>query len=199
MKTYLKRTQEANLMNNFAEFSQDYRNRLNKAIELIPTRNVSVLAEDIKSLWTSGKQLFIIGNGGSAGNAIHLANDFLYGVSRRLPPRIKANALPANSAVLTCLANDEGYENIFIEQLKTLVDENDMVLAFSGSGNSANITKALEWCKQNEIKTHAILGYSGGQAKSLCDNPIHIPIDDMQISEDLQLIIGHMIMQWLCK
>ena len=186
-------------MNNFAEFSQDYRNRLNKAIELIPTRNVSVLAEDIKSLWTSGKQLFIIGNGGSAGNAIHLANDFLYGVSRRLPPRIKANALPANSAVLTCLANDEGYENIFIEQLKTLVDENDMVLAFSGSGNSANITKALEWCKQNEIKTHAILGYSGGQAKSLCDNPIHIPIDDMQISEDLQLIIGHMIMQWLCK
>ena len=185
-------------MSEFNKFSESYFAKLNTALQSIPRESVNELAEDIRRVWKNKMQLFIIGNGGSAGNAIHLANDYLYGISRDKTPRIRVNALASNSSVITCLANDEGYENIFSEQLKTLANKDDQLLAFSGSGNSPNILKALEWCKENNIKSHAILGYSGGKAKKLCDNPIHIPIDDMQISEDIQLIVGHMIMQWLC-
>ncbi len=186
-------------MTEFTKFSEQYYSKLSKALQLVPTEKVMELAKDIETVWVTKKQLFIIGNGGSAGNAIHLANDFLYGISRTKAPRIRVHALASNSSVLTCLANDEGYESVFSEQLKTLADNNDMLLAFSGSGNSPNIIKALEWCKENQIKSHAVLGYNGGLAKNICNNPIHIPVEDMQISEDIQLVIGHMVMQWLCN
>jgi D-sedoheptulose 7-phosphate isomerase len=107
------------------------------------------------------------------------------------------HALPANSAVLTCLANDEGYEHIFAHQLAVLAQPGDVALAFSGSGNSPNVLRALECCKARGVRSFAVLGYSGGKAKALADVPIHVAIDDMQISEDLQLVIGHMLMQWL--
>ena len=110
---------------------------------------------------------------------------------------LRVSALPANSSVLTCLANDEGYESIFSMQLAVLGRRDDVLIALSGSGNSPNIVKALEQAKAMGIRSYAILGYSGGKAKALADVPIHFPVDDMQISEDLQLIVGHMIMQWL--
>ena len=107
--------------------------------------------------------------------------------------------MTANPSVLTCLANDVGYENIFTEQLKAFSNKNDIALAFSGSGNSANVVEALEWCEVNGMETYAILGYSGGKAAKIAKNAIHIAVDDMQISEDLQLIIGHIIMQWIAE
>jgi D-sedoheptulose 7-phosphate isomerase len=99
--------------------------------------------------------------------------------------------------VLTCLANDEGYEEIFSLQLAVLGRKDDVLIALSGSGNSPNIVKALEQAKKMGIKTYAILGYKGGKAKALADVAIHFVVDDMQISEDMQLVVGHMIMQWL--
>jgi D-sedoheptulose 7-phosphate isomerase len=100
--------------------------------------------------------------------------------------------------VLTCLANDIGYDNIFAEQLRVLAGPNDILIALSGSGNSPNILKALEQANSLRMKNFAILGYSGGKAKALASTALHIPVDDMQIAEDMQLIIGHMLMQWLC-
>ena len=133
------------------------------------------------------------------GNAIHLANDFLYGVGRGVLPGLKIHALPSNSAVITCLANDEGYNSIFTEQLKALSNPGDLVLSFSGSGNSENIIEALRWSNGNKISTYAILGFDGGKAKKIAKHVIHTKINDMQISEDFQLIIGHLLMQWLSK
>ena len=95
------------------------------------------------------------------------------------------------------IANDEGYEHIFAHQLAVLAESGDLALAFSGSGNSPNVLRALEFCKQKGVRSFAVLGYSGGKAKALADVPIHVAIDDMQISEDLQLVVGHMLMQWL--
>ena len=126
-----------------------------------------------------------------------LANDFLYGISRQLGHALKVHALPANSAVITCLANDEGYDGIFFRQLAVLAQPGDIVIALSGSGNSPNIVQALKWCKENQVKSFAILGFEGGASKDLADTPIHVNVKDMQISEDLQLIVGHMMMQWL--
>jgi D-sedoheptulose 7-phosphate isomerase len=158
---------------------------------------VEALADALLESWREKRQVFIFGNGGSAGNAIHLANDFLYGVSKQLGNALRVTALPANSAVITCLANDEGYEGIFYRQLAVLAQPGDVAIAFSGSGNSPNICRALDWCRKNEVKSFAVLGYQGGKAKELVDIPIHVNIDDMQISEDLQLVVGHMLMQWL--
>ncbi|NDC10557.1 MAG: SIS domain-containing protein, partial [Oxalobacteraceae bacterium] len=124
-------------------------------------------------------------------------NDLLYGISRVTGHGLRVHALPANSAILTCLANDEGYEHIFAHQLAVLAQPRDVALAFSGSGNSPNILRALETCKSRGVRSFAVLGYSGGKAKALADVPIHVAIDDMQISEDLQLVVGHMLMQWL--
>jgi D-sedoheptulose 7-phosphate isomerase len=141
--------------------------------------------------------VFFCGNGGSAGNAIHLANDFLYGIAKRTGGGIRASSLSANPAVVTCLANDVGYDQIYAEQLAVQGRAGDLLIALSGSGNSPNIVAVLKQARLMGVRSGAILGYSGGQSKALADIPVHFSIDDMQISEDLQLVVGHMLMQWL--
>ncbi len=177
----------------------DYSQRLHVVLQAQDWSNVARLAEELRDCWRTGRQVFLCGNGGSAGNAIHLANDFLYGISKKHGSGLRVNALPANSSVLTCLANDEGYEEIFSLQLAVQAREGDVLIALSGSGNSPNILKAIEQAKELGMKTYAILGYKGGKAKQMADVPIHFAVDDMQISEDLQLVVGHMIMQWLYR
>jgi len=184
-------------MSDFKVCFERYIPRLVSALGKIPLSQVETLADALLNAWIRGRQVFIFGNGGSGGNAVHLANDFLYGISKSILGGLKVHALTANSSEITCLANDEGYERIFDYQLSVLGAEGDVAIALSGSGNSKNILRALECCKTKKITSFAILGYHGGLAKDLADYPIHIPIDDMQISEDLQLIIGHILMQYL--
>ena len=144
-----------------------------------------------------GRQVFLCGNGGSGANAVHIANDFLYPVSKTPGSGLRIHALPANSSVVTCLANDEGYDQVFAMQLAVLARAGDVLIVLSGSGNSPNILKAIEQAKRQGVRSYAILGYSGGKAKATADVPIHFAVDDMQISEDLQMMVAHMIMQWL--
>jgi len=174
-----------------------YADKLQKILSGFDWSNVENLAEELKLCWKEGRRVMICGNGGSAANAIHLANDFLYGISKKRGSGLKVTAFSANSAVMTCLANDEGYEHIYSLQLAVQGQPGDVLIVMSGSGNSPNILEVLEQARKQGIKSYAILGYSGGKAKELADVSIHFPIDDMQISEDLQIIIGHMIMQWL--
>ena len=176
---------------------QGYAQRLCELLIGFDWEPVVQLAEDLRDCWRTGGQVFLCGNGGSAGNAAHMANDFLYPVSKRKGSGLRARALTENPAVLTCLGNDEGYDEIFSFQLAALANKGDLLLAFSGSGNSRNVLRALEEARRLGMKSYAILGYSGGQAKALADVPIHVAIDDMQIAEDAQTIICHMIMQWL--
>lgn len=175
----------------------DYSSRLQTVLATSDWSGVNQLASDMLICWQEGRRVFLCGNGGSAGNAIHLANDFLYGVAKTTGGGLKVMALTANSAVMTCLANDVGYEHIFSEQLAVQAQEGDLLIALSGSGNSGNIVRAIEQAKAMGVKSFAILGFTGGQCKQLADVPIHFPVDDMQIAEDLQLIVGHMLMQWL--
>ena len=177
----------------------EYSDRLRAVLAATDWSGVAKLGEELLDCWKTRRQVFLCGNGGSAGNAIHLANDFLYGISRQKGSALRVTALPANSSVLTCLANDEGYDQIFSLQLAVLANRGDVLIALSGSGNSPNIVKVLEQAREMGVKTYAILGYTGGRAKELADVPLHFPVDDMQISEDLQLIAGHMVMQWLYK
>jgi D-sedoheptulose 7-phosphate isomerase len=151
------------------------------------------LVEALHNAWIQKNQVFLCGNGGSGANALHFANDLIYGLG------LKVHALLANQSILTCLANDICYEDVFSYQLAVLGEPGDILIAFSGSGNSPNIIKAIQKAKELDMKTFAFLGYSGGKAIEQVDVAIYFPIDNMQIAEDCQQIVGHMVMQWLVK
>lgn len=176
-----------------------YLNLLKLSLDEIPKGQIAKLGHKLFDAWINNRNIFICGNGGSAANAIHLANDFIYGAGVSLGRGLKVEALSANSAVITCLANDLGYEYIFSEQLKAKAKKNDLLIALSGSGNSKNVINAIEFGNSLDMDTFAIVGFTGGKCRELAKNSIHCQVNDMQISEDLQLVIGHMCMQWLCK
>jgi D-sedoheptulose 7-phosphate isomerase len=175
----------------------DYAKRLSAALEMFDWAPVEKLAYELRDCWQTGRQVFFIGNGGSGGNANHLANDFIYALSKTPGSGLRAHSLVANPSVLTCLANDEGYDQVFSLQLAVMARKGDVLIAFSGSGNSPNIVRAIEEAKKIGMTSYAVLGFSGGKCKEIADVPMHFAINDMQIAEDAQVIIGHMLMQWL--
>jgi len=178
---------------------QKYAQKLSEAMSLEAMGLVPHLAESMKIAWETNANIYIFGNGGSAGNAIHLANDFIYGSGTRNEKGISIESLSANAAIITCLANDIGYEEVYSEQLRVKANKGDILIALSGSGNSKNIIRAIEQGNKVGMQTFAILGFDGGECKNIAKYPIHFQVDDMQIAEDLQLIVGHMCMQWLYK
>jgi D-sedoheptulose 7-phosphate isomerase len=180
-----------------SEHIQTYSQKLARALKLPAMEAVPALAQALREAWRCGRTVYLCGNGGSAANAIHLANDLLYGAGISSGAGLKVEALSANPAVITSLANDVGYADIFAEQLRVKAHPGDILIALSGSGNSENVVKALETGNTKGMRTFAILGYAGGRAKAIAQHAIHFAIDDMQVSEDLQLAVGHICMQWL--
>lgn len=181
------------------DFISSYHATLTTALRAHDWKGVTRLGEELVAAWRDGRQVFLCGNGGSAANAMHLANDFLYGIDKTGGCGLRATALSANPAVVTCLANDLAYAEIFARQLATLAQPRDVLIVLSGSGNSPNVVRALEQSRASGLISFAILGYSGGRCRALADHAIHFAVDDMQVAEDLQMIVGHMTMQWLCR
>ena len=176
---------------------QGYAARLNDLLAGQDWNAAMNLADELVDCWKTRRQVFLIGNGGAGGSAVHLANDFMYPVSKRKGSGLRVQSLLANAAVITCIANDEGYDHIFAYQLATQASPGDVLIAISGSGNSPNIIEALREAKHIGMRSYAIVGFSGGEAKALADVAVHFACDDMQIAEDAQMILGHMIMQHL--
>jgi len=164
------------LANAFSQAEVGICNRLAASLNAARDRKVSV---------------FLCGNGGSAANANHWANDLIYGAGKTGCGGVRAHSLAANTAVIMCLANDTGYENVFSGQLRVLASPGDILITLSGSGNSPNILRALEAAKSLGLETWAIVGYDGGKALQLAQNLIHFPVNDMQIAEDLQMVVCH--------
>ena len=185
----------------FSAAALAYLQRLQSSFTPAILKAVETLAEELRLAWIEGRHVYICGNGGSAANAIHIANDFHYGIGACGPdpnlPGLRVEALPANAGIITCLANDTGYANIYSHQLQVKGRPGDLLIVLSGSGNSANVVKALETANALQLKTFAILAFSGGRCRELAEVPIHFAIDDMQIAEDTQLVVGHLCMQWL--
>ena len=180
-------------------FFSDYANKLVDILADADWSPVLTLSQMLKTLRNDGGRVFLCGNGGSAANAVHLANDLVYAVTEKTGAGIDAVALSTNPAVITCLGNDVGYENIYSEQLAVAGKEGDILLVFSGSGNSPNVINAIETARTKNLKTVAVVGFDGGKCKQIADLSIHFPVNDMQIAEDLQLTVGHMVMKWLKK
>ncbi len=187
----------------FGNFVRDYIIKLSECFTDEMNSKIYELAYNLKDAWRDRNNIFICGNGGSGGNAIHIANDFIYGTGAcgagDKIPGLKVNALTSNPAILTCLANDTGFENIFSYQLKVKAERNDILIALSGSGNSPNIVSAIETANNIGLKTFGILAFDGGKCKDIVKYPLHFKVNDMQVAEDIQLIIGHLCMQWLSE
>ena len=128
-----------NITPNIKGFFQGYSEKLQEILQQSDWSPIEELATDMQKCWKDGRRVFLCGNGGSAGNAIHLANDFIYGIAKTTGGGLRAISLSDNSAVITCLANDVGYDHIYSEQLAVQADKGDLLIALSGSGNSPNI------------------------------------------------------------
>ena len=187
----------------FKSHLDDYLLRLRSTFKTKQINQIESLAKDIIHVWDNGYKLFLCGNGGSAANAIHIANDFHYGIGYSVKSSfnkgLKVEALTANQAVITCLANDIGYEKIFSQQIDVKATRNDLLVVLSGSGNSENIISALNVANEKSMKSYAILGFDGGKCKDLASVPIHFVINDMLISEDIQMIVFNICFQWIVK
>jgi D-sedoheptulose 7-phosphate isomerase len=181
------------------KYIASYIERLHYALSHEAMAQLPQLGSHLRRAWQEGKSVYLCGNGGSAGNAIHLANDLIYGAGMKSGVGLKVEALSANPAVLTCLGNDLGYDKIYAQQLRVKGEPGDVLIVLSGSGNSPNVVQALEVAHELGMTTCAILGFAGGKCKNIAQIPIHFPVNDMQIAEDLQLIVGHICMQWLCE
>lgn len=142
-----------------------------------------------------GNTIYIFGNGGSAATASHIAGDFLKGISYQLDKRFRVVCLSDNIPGTSAISNDLSYDEVFIESLKTFLNKDDVVIGISGSGNSVNVVKAMQYASTAQAKTIAICGYNGGKIKDIADLAVHTPVDDMEVTEDIHLIIFHAIKQ----
>ena len=139
------------------------------------------------------KTIYVMGNGGSAATATHIAGDMVKGASFGLEKRFRVISLTDNMTAIMAIANDVSYDDIFVEQLKNFIQPGDLVLGISGSGNSKNVVKSLELAKSKGIQTMAFCGFKGGKICELADIVIHAKVMDMEVSEDLHLIAFHTI------
>ena len=140
-----------------------------------------------------GNHIFICGNGGSAATASHYCCDFNKGVSMRKSKKFNFICLSDNTPILTAMANDISYDDVFSYQIEKILNPNDLVLAISGSGNSKNIIKAVKCAKDQGVKVIGMSGYDGGELFKLADYHLHAPINDMMKAEDIHMSFDHMM------
>jgi D-sedoheptulose 7-phosphate isomerase len=181
-----------------SEFS-DYFKRLAETLEKVDTDSIEKLAGILMKAREQGNTIFIFGNGGSGASASHVTGDFLKGISYQLDKRFRVQCLNDNDSGMMAIANDLSYEEIFIEQLKAFLRKDDVVIGISGSGNSANVVKAIQYAREQGATTVAFCGYKGGKIRDLADHVVHAPVHDMEITEDVHIIIFHALKQSLMR
>ncbi len=173
----------------------NYKNTINTVLDTIDTQEIEDFMNIIEDAYKNDRFVFVIGNGGSASNASHLAQDLAKGTRnhKEQKKRLKALSLTDNAAFLTAQGNDEGYESVFEQQLMTFAKPGDIVIAISGSGNSPNIIKAIEWANDNGLKTVGVTGFDGGKLKKIAHQSVNVALNDMCTSESIHTIIFHYV------
>ena len=186
-----------------SKFSRDYSKYLKELLGSLDHSSIEKTFEILDTARKRRNKIFIIGNGGSASTASHVCNDFglaaLKSNNSSNQEPFKVISLTDNNSVITALGNDNGFENIFIEQLKVLFEEGDILIAISASGNSENLVNACKWVKGKKGISIGWLGFNGGKLNTICDNVILIntPIGEYAPVEDMHLIINHILVSWM--
>jgi len=178
----------------------EYLERCSAELKKLDLSQLEGLADDIFAAYEAGRYVFICGNGGSGSNSSHFCEDlgkstldrkdFLNDEKRRL----KVLSLTDNTPYILAWGNDEGFDRIFVEQLKNFASPGDVLIAISGSGNSPNILRAVEWANKHDLTTWGITGYTGGTLQTLGKKNLHVPLDDMGMVESIHLLAFHWIL-----
>lgn len=178
-----------------------YLDRVCQDIQKIDTSQVENLSGLIEERYHTGRFVFIIGNGGSGANASHLCEDLAKCTLRDFESqkRLRVLSLTDNTPWVMAVANDINYESIFLEQVKNLASPGDLLIAISGSGNSPNILRAVEWANSHGMTTVGVTGFGGGKLKSLAHHNLHAPVNDMGMAESLHQVVFHWVIDDLYR
>jgi D-sedoheptulose 7-phosphate isomerase len=177
--------------------------RVGQELLRISPAEVKALADAVYECYHHDRFVFLCGNGGSGSNASHFCEDLGKGTLRRddfdndRKKRLRVLSLTDNTPYILAWGNDEGFDRVFVEQLKNLASPGDLLIAISGSGNSPNVLRAVEWANRNRLKTFGCTGFSGGKLRTLAQQGLHVPLDDMGIVESIHLAAFHWVVDHL--
>ncbi|MDW8078807.1 MAG: SIS domain-containing protein [Thermoguttaceae bacterium] len=179
--------------------AESYLVKLGEILRSLNFQDVHRLSEIIYHSYSQGRTVFVFGNGGSALTASHFAEDLAKGTLsnedlwQQRRPRLKVVSLADNVGWITALANDLAYEEIFLQQLVNLAEPGDLAVAISGSGNSPNVIKAVEWANANGLITFGLTGFDGGRLKKIQQMGLHVPLADMGMVEAIHSCVLHWV------
>ena len=186
-------------MNDYKQAIRAYLELEKEVLSELDIEAIDTAVNLLEEAYHSEKIIYIFGNGGSSATASHYQNDFNKGVSEHTETKFHFHCLNDNVATLMAIANDIGFEDVFRFQLEGNLHPGDVVIAISGSGNSANVNNAVEYAKDCGNKVIGLTGFNGGRLKSLSDVSLHVPVMSMQITEDIHMIFDHLIMSLFYK
>src|SRR6476469_11111995 len=174
---------------------QEYLQYFNTTLASLDHAEIDNFVNILIDAYENDRMVFVIGNGGSAANASHLATDLAKGTLRSMDQvkRLKCLSLTDHVGVMTAYGNDEGYASIFEQQLRTFASPGDVVIAISGSGNSPNVLAAIEWANSHGLHTIGVTGFGGGKLKKMVASQVHVPLNDMCTSESVHTVIFHYV------
>ena len=175
----------------FMECVQQYIVELQNTLAILPIRSINEVVDVLHEARLMKRQIFVMGNGGSASTASHMACDLAKNTRIEGLPHIRISEITDNSAIFSAYANDEGYENVFVGHLANFVEPNDVVIGISTSGKSPNVLKAIEYSNNINALTIGLTGFDGGRLKSQVAMNIHVPSNCIEQIEDIHLVIGH--------
>lgn len=181
-------------MKNYMEQIKEYIKMEKEVLNSIPIEDVNRVMNVLEDARLKKKRIFICGNGGSASTASHFECDFNKGISYDQKIKYDFECLSDNVPMMMAIANDISYDDIFVVPLHNKLKSEDIVIGISGSGNSENVIRAIQYGNEVGAETIAFVGYNGGRLKEIAKNHIHIKVNNMQIVEDMHLMLDHMMM-----
>jgi D-sedoheptulose 7-phosphate isomerase len=173
--------------------------RIGQELSRIDPREVTALSDAIHDAYRRDRFVFVIGNGGSGSNASHFCEDVGKQCVTRADyeneskKRVRILSLTDNTPYILAWGNDEGFDRVFVEQLKNLASPGDLLVAISGSGNSPNVLRAVDWANRHGLNTFGCTGFEGGKLRQMTKQSLHIALDDMGIVETLHLAAFHWV------
>lgn len=184
------------------DYSKDIQHYIELEREILSKLDINALnhaMQLIEAAYRQRKKIYIFGNGGSSATASHYQNDFNKGLSEHLDPKFEFVCLNNDTPTLMAISNDIGFEEVFRYQLQGRIREGDLVIAISGSGNSVNIINAVEYAREHGNKVIGLTGIKGGKLRQLADVSLHVPVNSMQVTEDVHMIFDHLMMSVFYK
>ena len=181
-------------MRDYSEAIKEYIALEKSTLDKLNILDINDAMNLIMQTYEGKHNIYIFGNGGSSATASHFQNDFNKGISEYVENKFRFQCLNDNVATIMAIANDIGFEEVFRFQLRNKLEDGDIIIAISGSGNSRNIINAVEYAKEMGNKIIGLTGYEGGKLKEMSDISLHADVMSMQVTEDIHMIFDHLIM-----